>query len=466
MEDFLLIGLLPIAIYGALAVRTFGVLGIALAMLIAGTVFGHSFFHISIITLDRLLLGVLVGAVAIFRIHGKIEGERWNMIDVLVASWIGWLTLNTFLHDWKKNNCDSVSILLFFYLIPACCYIIGRYLRPTALQIRWMMLSFAALGVYLSVMAAAERFGIHVVVFPKYIVNAAYAEFLGRGRGPLLNPSGNGILITLGMVCALLLAKDLQQYKRPAIVAILLLFSLGIYSTLTRCVWLGGIAALSIIFWAYGPPKLKWTGLIYGIVVAVFVVPVAYPYLTKFKRDKNVSVEDMAESAKLRPMLAIIGWKVASDHPLTGVGLGHYLEYSMDHANDREIDMPLQRAAKYVQHNVFLSMLTENGAIGLSLFLLLITKLCLFARQVWCYPFVTREGRYLVIVFFGFLAAYFCNGMFQDVLIIPMINSFLLFIAGTLRSLNHSLAGQGIAVAADLQKNHRFPSATIALRAP
>jgi O-antigen ligase len=128
--------------------------------------------------------------------------------------------------------------------------------------------------------------------------------------------------------------------------------------------------------------------------------------------------------------------------------------------------MPLQRAAKYVQHNVFLSMLTENGAIGLSLFLLLITKLCLFARQVWCYPFVTREGRYLVIVFFGFLAAYFCNGMFQDVLIIPMINSFLLFIAGTLRSLNHSLAGQGIVVAADLQKNHRFPSATIALRAP
>lgn len=466
MEDFLLIGLLPIAIYGALAVRTFGVLGIALAMLIVGTVFGHSFFHVSVITLDRLLLGVLVGAVAIFRIHGKIEGERWNMIDVLIASWIGWLTLNTFLHDWKINKYQSVTVLLFFYLIPTCCYIIGRYLRPNASQIRWIMLSFAALGVYLSITAAAERFGLHFIVFPRYIVNAAYAEFLGRGRGPLLNPSGNGILITLGMVCALLLAKDLQRYNRLAVASVLIIFSLGIYSTLTRCVWLGGLAALAIVFWAYGPPKLKWTGLIYGIVVAVFVVPVAYPYLTKFKRDKNVSVEDMAESAKLRPMLAIIGWKVAQDHPLTGVGLGHYLEYSMDYAHDREIDMPLQRAAKYVQHNVFLSMLTENGAIGLSLFLLLLTKLCLFARHVWRYPFVMREGRYLVIIFFGFLAAYFCNGMFQDVLIIPMINSFLLFLAGLLRSLNHSLGGQSIAVATELQKNQRLPSAAVALPAP
>ncbi|MEY4568331.1 MAG: hypothetical protein RLY14_3301 [Planctomycetota bacterium] len=466
MEDFLLIGLLPIAIYGALAVRTFGILGIALAMLIVGTVFGHSFFHVSVITLDRLLLGVLVGAITIFRIHGKIEGERWNMIDVLIASWIGWLTLNTFLHDWKSNKYESVSVLLFFYLIPTCCYIIGRYLRPNASQIRWIMLSFAVLGVYLSITAAAERFGLYFVVFPRYIVNAAYTEFLGRGRGPLLNPSGNGILITLGMVCALLLAKDLQRYNRLAVAAVLIIFSLGIYSTLTRCVWLGGLAALAIVFWAYGPPKLKWTGLIYGIVVAVFVVPVAYPYLTKFKRDKNVSAEDMAESAKLRPMLAIIGWKIAQDHPLTGVGLGHYLEYSMDYAQDREIDIPLQRAAKYVQHNVFLSMLTENGAIGLSLFLLLLTKLCFFARQVWCYPFVMREGRYLVIIFFGFLAAYFCNGMFQDVLIIPMINCFLLFLIGLLRSLNHSLGGQSIAVTTELQKNHYLPSTTVALRAP
>jgi len=466
MEDFLFIGLLPIAVYGALAVRTFGVLGIALTMLIAGTVFGHSFFHLSIITLDRLLLGILVGAIAIFRIHGKIEGERWNMIDVLMAIWIGWITLNTLQHDWRMNKYSGIPVLLFFYLIPSCCYIIGRYLRPNAVQIRWIMLSFAALGFYLSITAIAERFGLHYVVFPRYIVNAAYAEFLGRGRGPLLNPSGNGILIALGMVCALLLAKDLQRHNRLALAVVLTIFSLGIYSTLTRCVWLGGLAALSIVFWAYGPPKLKWTGLVYGIVVAVFVIPIAYPYLTKFKRDKNVSVEDMAESAKLRPMLAIIGWKIAQDHPLTGVGLGHYLQYSMDYAHDRDIDMPLQKAAKYVQHNVFLSMLTENGAVGLSLFLLLITKLCLFARQVWRYPFVTREGRYLVIIFFGFLATYFCNGMFQDVLIIPMINSFLLFLAGVLRSLNHSLEGQSIAITSELQKNHRFPSATVALRAP
>ena len=32
------------------------------------------------------------------------------------------------------------------------------------------------------------------LVFPSYIGSTEYVEFYGRGRGPLLNPAGSGIL--------------------------------------------------------------------------------------------------------------------------------------------------------------------------------------------------------------------------------------------------------------------------------
>ena len=44
----------------------------------------------------------------------------------------------------------------------------------------------------------------HAFVFPKYIVDQELWVFLGRGRGPLLNPVGNGMLITIAFITAVL----------------------------------------------------------------------------------------------------------------------------------------------------------------------------------------------------------------------------------------------------------------------
>ena len=61
----------------------------------------------------------------------------------------------------------------------------------------WLPVPF---GVYLAAVSLAEYFGAWQLVFPKYIVTSALdrnAEFVGRGRGPLLHPIGNGILLAI-----------------------------------------------------------------------------------------------------------------------------------------------------------------------------------------------------------------------------------------------------------------------------
>src|SRR5690606_23505243 len=60
----------------------------------------------------------------------------------------------------------------------------------------------AALGLYTTLIAMAEMSGQWWAVFPRHLASPT-TEFFGRARGPLLNPSANGILISLGLACSL-----------------------------------------------------------------------------------------------------------------------------------------------------------------------------------------------------------------------------------------------------------------------
>lgn len=97
---------------------------------------------------------------------------------------------------------------------------------------------------------------------------------------------------------------------------------------------------------------------------------------------------------------------------------------------------------KDVQHNIILSILIDHGAIGLVLFLMMVGKWCHTSWQIWTYRLAPREAKYIVLIAAGFGIGYIANGMFQDVLIIPIVGSLLFFQAGLLRGIKANLAGQ------------------------
>ena len=61
-----------------------------------------------------------------------------------------------------------------------------------------------AFGVYLAFTGVAETRGMPALVFPKYILTSEFTEFLGRGRGPFLNPVTNGIFMAVCICCTLM----------------------------------------------------------------------------------------------------------------------------------------------------------------------------------------------------------------------------------------------------------------------
>ena len=142
----------------------------------------------------------------------------------------------------------------------------------------------------------------------------------------------------------------------------------------------------------------------------------------------------MKESAKLRPMLAAVAWQIFRDHPLSGVGYGQYKQADQRYIAQRNIAMPLDKVRPYHQHNVLLSLLTETGLAGTIPFIALLLVWSRTAWRVWHCPGLATHLRHTALVFAVCLVNYLANGMFQDVALIPMVNTILFVEAALLMS--------------------------------
>jgi O-antigen ligase len=274
-------------------------------------------------------------------------------------------------------------------------------------------------------------------------VDAEVWEFFGRARGPLMNPSGNGILMTIGVVAAVISCIYANYRGRLVYGLIATLLLAGVYSTLTRSAWLGAFGALVLIAMVYAPRGVRVFGLAVVILIGSFSALGLKEQLVRLKRDKNLTAADAEKSIQLRPLLVVVAWEMFQDHPLIGHGYGHYFEHNGPYHNDRSYQLPLEEARTYAQHNVLLSVLVDTGLIGLSMFVTWIMMLVGISWRLARDVTPQQETRWIGLLFLGAMTAYLCNGMFQDVMIIPMVHMFLFFLAGVcVTTYQRGLAGQ------------------------
>jgi O-antigen ligase len=118
------------------------------------------------------------------------------------------------------------------------------------------------------------------------------------------------------------------------------------------------------------------------------------------------------------------------DRPLLGCGFAQYPAQCIYYLNDRTTELPLEKARIYIQHNVFLALLTETGIVGMGLFALLVWNWTRDAWRLWQSrqsPFWARQQG---LMFLGMMATYLVNAMFHDVSRMPAVNMLLFFMAG------------------------------------
>jgi O-antigen ligase len=101
-----------------------------------------------------------------------------------------------------------------------------------------------------------------------------------------------------------------------------------------------------------------------------------------------------------------------------------------DYLRDPNVDMPLERLKPFVQHNVFLSLLTETGFVGISLYLLLLGTWSYRAWQLWRMTSLPLAVRQFGLILLAFIANWIVNGMFHDTSLMVNANLLLFMLAG------------------------------------
>ena len=451
MEALVVIAGIVGLVWGGVVLLRGGLIAGCLAVLLAGTCFSLPFFKLELgplpLSADRALLVLLVVQYVFWRRWGYADPKPIGKPEILLIALLAVLVVSTFTHDWRALDTEKpyqpVSCLIVFFLMPAVLYWIARQAKITEREVLIVFAAFALFGVYLAVTSLAEYFEASWLVFPKYIVTSATektAWYVGRGRGPLLNPIGNGVLLAVCLGSALLWWPRLRRPGQLMLLAATLLFVAAIYCSLTRSVWIGGIVTLALVAGLVLPWCWRGPLLVGGLLVAVAVGVTQWDNILAFKRDKGLSAAETAGSAKIRPILTLIAWDMFLDRPLFGCGYVQYKTESRNYTSDRSTDFPLELGRDYTPHNVALSLLTETGLVGLGLFA---AMLFLWTRDAWrlwrdaALPLWARQQGLLFLIALG---VYLANGMFHDVSVMNMMNMSLFFLAGITAALRPLIA--------------------------
>jgi O-antigen ligase len=406
---------------------------IAMLVLVIGTIFGPQFFAIDTViqfSVDRMLwLAMLCMAVVGWRM-GYTSIPRLNRIDWLVCGIAVWFLLSALRGGPLDTRAEPVAQWFFYIMMPISMYAIARLIKINQQDVRWMLAGSIGLGIYLAVTAVCELAGFDAMVFPSFIRDAESWEFYGRGRGPLLNPSGNGFLMSISLVATMvgfLYSGRRGKLLYPVITIVLLC---GVYATLTRSAWLAACVSAAVIVLMYTPRWARVLGLAAVVLVGGASIAGFKDQLIRMKRDRHLSAAAAEKSIQLRPLLAIVAWEMFKDHPIVGHGYGQYFEHSGPYHNDASYGLPLKQARPFVQHNVFLSVLVDTGLVGLALYFAWLITLAGVGWRLAREATGMVERRWVGLLLLGTMTAYLGNGMFQDVTIIPMVHMYLFFMAG------------------------------------
>jgi len=416
---------------------------IGILIILTGSVISSDFWSLRLgplpITIDRLLVGILV-CVYIVRYIARFEDRRQiNRLDIAVLCLVLVLMGSAITHDITFLDNLPITRLLFFYLVPLAVYAVVRSGVLGTNDLKLISVSFIVLGIYLALTAIAETRGWSALVFPSYMMTSEFTEFLGRGRGPFLNPVSNGLFMITAFCCTLMWWQSADRFGKLAVAAIAFLLAIGVYSTLTRSVWLALIVACAWFIWFPASNRLKLVMVVWSMLAVIALLPVYGDKLLSFKRDKEVTQNQMEKSAQLRPLFAIVAMNMFKDRPFLGCGFGQYAREKYPYLKDPHSGKPLTSTRTLMQHNIFLAYLTETGLLGLMSLLLALAMMVRASLIVWFnrqLPFWPRQFGLLLLTL---LSCDMINGMFHDVGIIPMVNMLLFFLAGIT---NNIVSGQ------------------------
>lgn len=406
-----------------------------IAFIVVGACFGHPFFHIDFpvmpLTFDRAVLAVLLIAFALQTRAGGTEPKPLTRTDVGLFVFVGMLAISGAVNGFYGGPDEKYAPawrLLGGYLFPLAIYWIARQTRLDGKQLSLVQGVLAVLGVYLGVTGILEVTRQWWAVFPSHIADPELGIHFGRARGPMVHSVTYGLHLGICLLATWLWGWRFGRVGKLILILLTVPMMAGLAFSYTRSVWMGFGLAVAVLA-AAGTRGLVRVWLL-GSMVALALVAVAgrSDSLLAFQREDSAA--DTAKSVSMRGSFTYVSWKMFCDRPVFGFGFGQFPEAKLPYLDDRSTELDLEAIRPYVHHNTLLSLLTETGLVGLSLFVLVLIGWARTGLSLAQSPGEAPWSKSLGLLMLGALAVYLCQALFHELSYTPMDHSLLFLIAG------------------------------------
>lgn len=423
----------------------------SMASLLLGYVLTNHFWRLSLgpasLTVGRVLVAGLILLVVWRWRQGLVPRRPLSGSDWLAALFVGYIALRFLFTSPAVGIEPSVSPtwrLIACFLMPAALYLVVRCSEFNRRSWKLVLGLFACFGVYLASTGIAEITQQWWAVFPSYISNVNLGPHFSRARGPALNSVSLGFFLTVCFWATWFLWSRVNRPWRIVLVGVMGLMCVGLYFTYTRSAWLALAATLAVIPLLHVPRS--WRPVVFAATVFAGFLGTLFIGGKLLDIDRGDGDGSASHSVYQRESFFIVSMRMFADEPLLGCGFGRFYDRKLPYLADRSQQIELESIRNLDHHNTFLSVLTETGLIGLSLFIALLVA---WGRTAWqlsrdatAERWVRAQGIFALAV----LIIYVTNGMFHDLTLLPSEQWLLFLVAGVVVALHSNkrvVAAQG-----------------------
>jgi putative inorganic carbon (hco3(-)) transporter len=345
-----------------------------------------------------------------------LQLAEFTILDYVVEGLILYFVLINIIRDWPTLR-QSIWVLL---LAGALMGTFSVFQAVTHTQSNDYG-GFAQIETDLSPGRAARGFQSLARYSPQQIVEGGETVDEPRAAGPIgeTNRYGQILIVLLPLGVLMVRIEHTRALRIGAMVSIGLILA-GLILTLSR-----EAVLTAIIVFAMMPflGLLKPRQVIIGIVAVTLAAAICRPgivtrmasldRLTDLFSKTYASGQGLDSSAIRRYVENVAAWNVFLDHPVLGVGPGHFMPYySSDYANRVGLLEEIQGKG-YRGHNLYLETLAETGIVGLVCFLAVVFVFMHgLWKQIWEFKRRHSDFAFVATALFLSLTAYVLSAVF------------------------------------------------------
>lgn len=310
-------------------------------------------------------------------------------------------------------------------IIPFMMYLLGRRLFARESAVRFVLWSILGFALY-STMVSIFQFYAPGLVWPRYIVTAP--NWPTRAVGVFNQPVGNGMVLIIGFVVAIMLASDRGEpaWRRALLWLYALTSTLAIYLTHTRAEYL----AFAVVLILGVLLVTEARGVFVGLTGAITLV-IGLNWSTFTSPDRAAGgVGSVSEIWDRLNSTATSIWAFKRE-PLFGWGIGRFQAVNFYDHQQWSNDIPWIRGLGIASHETELGILVDLGVLGLLLWLcVLVPIIGLLSRAYRILPSAGLTGRRLAFLAICAMATQIVSGSFADLRLIDGPSCMVFLICG------------------------------------